>query len=47
MDEVKDRDDSARAVAPMHRAGPALTILNKQNGKWVLARDANLLTVQK
>jgi uncharacterized protein (TIGR02246 family) len=27
------------------RAGHTLTILNKQNGKWVLARDANLLTV--
>jgi uncharacterized protein (TIGR02246 family) len=25
------------------RAGHTLTILNKQNGKWVLARDANLL----
>ena len=28
---------------PMTRAGHTLTILNKQNGKWVLARDANLL----
>ncbi|OWW18076.1 SgcJ/EcaC family oxidoreductase [Noviherbaspirillum denitrificans] len=27
----------------MTRAGHTLTILNKQNGKWVLARDANLL----
>jgi uncharacterized protein (TIGR02246 family) len=26
------------------RSGSTLTILNKQNGKWVLARDANLLT---
>lgn len=25
------------------RAGHTLTILTKQNGKWVLARDANLL----
>ncbi len=27
----------------MTRAGHTLTILKKQNGKWVLARDANLL----
>lgn len=29
---------------PITRAGHTLTILQKQNGKWVLARDANLLT---
>jgi uncharacterized protein (TIGR02246 family) len=28
---------------PMTRAGHTLTILRKQNGKWLLARDANLL----
>jgi uncharacterized protein (TIGR02246 family) len=33
--------------APVTRAGHTLTILNKQNGKWLLARDANLLSVQK
>jgi uncharacterized protein (TIGR02246 family) len=27
----------------MTRAGHTLTILNKRNGKWLLARDANLL----
>ncbi len=27
----------------MTRAGHTLTILRKQNGKWLLARDANLL----
>lgn len=27
----------------MTRAGYTLTILNKQGGKWLLARDANLL----
>lgn len=27
----------------MTRAGHTLSILRKQNGKWVLARDANLL----
>lgn len=26
------------------RTGPTLSILNKQHGRWVLARDANLLT---
>ena len=30
-------------VQPMTRAGHTLSILNKQSGKWVLARDANLL----
>jgi len=28
---------------PMTRAGHTLSILKKQNGKWVLARDANML----
>jgi uncharacterized protein (TIGR02246 family) len=29
---------------PEKRSGNTLTIFNKQNGNWVLARDANLLT---
>ncbi len=34
--------------APMIRAGHTLTILQKQNGRWLLARDANMLaSVQK
>jgi uncharacterized protein (TIGR02246 family) len=28
---------------PITRTGHTLTILKKQNGKWVLARDANML----
>ena len=28
----------------MTRAGHTLSILKKQNGRWVLARDANMLT---
>src|SRR5262249_13352735 len=28
---------------PMRRAGWTLTILRKTNGKWLLARDANLM----
>ena len=28
---------------PMRRAGYTLTILRKQDGRWLLARDANLL----
>ena len=28
---------------PMTRAGHTLSILKKQSGKWVLARDANML----
>ena len=30
--------------APAKRAGNTLTILRKENGKWLLARDANMLT---
>lgn len=30
---------------PVTRAGHTLSVLHKQNGRWVLARDANLLTV--
>src|SRR6516162_6207799 len=29
---------------PMTRAGHTLSILRKENGKWLLARDANLLS---
>jgi len=29
--------------APMERAGHTLTLLRKENGRWLLARDANLL----
>jgi uncharacterized protein (TIGR02246 family) len=33
--------------SPVKRAGYTLTILRKQaDGKWLLARDANLLTQQ-
>jgi uncharacterized protein (TIGR02246 family) len=32
------------AGAPSTRAGYALSILKKQNGKWLLARDANMLS---
>ena len=32
---------------PMRRAGTTLTILRKDNGRWLLARDANLLKVVK
>jgi uncharacterized protein (TIGR02246 family) len=34
-----------RGGAPMRRAGPTLTILRKEgDGRWRLARDANLVT---
>jgi uncharacterized protein (TIGR02246 family) len=29
--------------APVRRAGYTLTILRRENGRWLLARDANLL----
>jgi uncharacterized protein (TIGR02246 family) len=29
---------------PMKRAGWTLSILRKENGRWLMARDANLLT---
>jgi uncharacterized protein (TIGR02246 family) len=32
---------------PTTRAGFTLSILKKQNGKWVLARDANMLASSK
>jgi len=31
--------------APVKRAGNTLSILQKQNGSWVIARDANMLAV--
>lgn len=34
-------------AAAVTRSGPTLTIFTKQNGKWLLARDANMLTVAK
>ena len=33
--------------APVKRAGYTLTILRKHSGRWLLARDANLLTPVK
>jgi uncharacterized protein (TIGR02246 family) len=30
-------------VPPMTRAGHTLSVLKKQNGKWLMARDANML----
>jgi uncharacterized protein (TIGR02246 family) len=35
------------AANSITRAGSTLTILKKQNGKWVLTRDANMLAVVK
>jgi uncharacterized protein (TIGR02246 family) len=32
---------------PITRAGNTLTILRKETGKWLLARDANMLTTVK
>ena len=34
----------ANGSRSIERAGHTLTVLNKQNGKWLLARDANLLS---
>jgi len=28
----------------MKLAGPVLSVLKRENGKWILARDANMLT---
>jgi uncharacterized protein (TIGR02246 family) len=33
--------------APMKRSGWTLTILHKEDGRWLLARDANLLTCRR
>jgi uncharacterized protein (TIGR02246 family) len=32
-----------RGGAPMKRAGNVLSVLQKQDGRWVIVRDANLL----
>ena len=38
----------ADGSAPIERAGHTLTVVTKKDGKWVLARDANMLSpVQK
>lgn len=34
-----------REGKPIKRAGNVLSILQKQNGRWVIVRDANMLTV--
>ena len=34
------------AGKPVTRAGHTLTILRKEKGKWLLARDANMLSAQ-
>jgi len=34
-----------RGGLAVRRSGPTLSILRKQQGKWVIVRDANLLTV--
>lgn len=31
------------SASPIMRAGPTLSILQKQNGRWLMARDANML----
>src|SRR5262249_60947716 len=31
--------------APVRRSGPTLSILQRQHGKWVIVRDANMLAV--
>ncbi|RYD27259.1 MAG: hypothetical protein EOP87_21455 [Verrucomicrobiaceae bacterium] len=36
-----------REGAPVARSGHTLTILRKEKGKWLLARDANLLVTEK
>jgi uncharacterized protein (TIGR02246 family) len=32
--------------APVQRDGPTLSILRKESGRWLLARDANMLSKQ-
>ena len=34
----------AEGSAPVRRAGHTLTVLKKEAGKWLLARDASLLS---
>lgn len=34
-------------AAPMVRAGHTLSVLRKEDGRWLLARDANLLAAER
>ncbi|KRC20964.1 MULTISPECIES: YybH family protein [unclassified Acidovorax] len=34
------------AAPPTVRSGPVLTVFRKERGRWLLARDANMLAVQ-
>ena len=34
-------------IQPIIKEGPTLSVLKKENGKWVLARDANMLAPVK
>lgn len=34
------------AAPPIVRSGPVLTVFRKERGRWLLARDANMLAVQ-
>lgn len=34
-------------AAPIVRSGPVFTVFRKEQGRWLLARDANMLAVQK
>jgi ketosteroid isomerase-like protein len=35
---------SPGGAAPVVRTGPTLTVFRKEGGRWLLARDANMLT---
>lgn len=37
----------ADGSAPIERAGHTMSVLKKQDGRWLLARDANLLAMVK
>jgi hypothetical protein len=36
--------DIATVLSPTKRAGHTLSVLQKVDGRWLLARDANMLT---
>jgi ketosteroid isomerase-like protein len=31
-------------TTPTRRSGPVLSVLRKQNGRWAIYRDANMIT---
>jgi uncharacterized protein (TIGR02246 family) len=42
---IKPHDGSSDGSDAITRRGPVLSVLHKENGRWVIKRDANMLTI--